>query len=140
MASVSVVVEPDTLDPDSLRNMLETEGCGSVISFVGLTRGVDQGVEVQRLEFDAWEEQLPSVLQSLCFDALERFSVKSIVMAHRTGSVEPQEPIVCIHVGSVHRAEGFEACSWLISELKNQAPLWKKEVRADGEVWKGGLG
>ena len=81
MASVSVVVEPDKLDPDSLRNMLETEGCGSVISFVGLTRGVDQGVEVQRLEFDAWEEQLPSVLQSLCFDALDRFSVKSIVMA-----------------------------------------------------------
>ena len=140
MASVSVVVEPDKLDPDSLRNMLETEGCGSVVSFVGLTRGVDQGVEVQRLEFDAWEEQLPSVLQSLCFDALERFSVKSIVMAHRTGSVEPQEPIVCIHVGSVHRAERFEASSWLISELKNQAPLWKKEVRADGEVWKGGLG
>ena len=140
MASVSVVVEPDKLDPDSLRNMLETEGCGGVISFVGLTRGVDQGVEVQRLEFDAWEEQLPSVLQSLCFDALERFSVKSIVMAHRTGSVEPQEPIVCIHFGSVHRAEGCEACSWLISELKNQAPLWKKEVRADGEVWKGGLG
>ena len=140
MASVSVIVEPDTLDPESLRKMLEIEGCGSVVSFVGLTRGVDQGVEVERLEFDAWEEQLPSVLQSLCFDALERFSVKSIVVAHRTGSVEPGEPIVCIHVGSSHRAEGFEACSWLISELKNQAPLWKKEIRTDGEIWKGGLG
>jgi len=140
MASVSVIVEPDTLDPESLRKMLEIEGCGSVVSFVGLTRGVDQGVEVERLEFDAWEEQLPSVLQSLCFDALERFPVKSIVVAHRTGSVEPGEPIVCIHVGSSHRAEGFEACSWLISELKNQAPLWKKEIRTDGEIWKGGLG
>ena len=139
MASVSVVVEPDTLDPDCYAICLKPKAV-EAISFVGLTRGVDQGVEVQRLEFDAWEEQLPSVLQSLCFDALDRFSVKSIVMAHRTGSVEPQEPIVCIHVGSVHRAEGFEACSWLISELKNQAPLWKKEVRADGEVWKGGLG
>ena len=140
MSSVSVVVEPDTLDPESLRNMLEIDGCGSVVSFVGLTRGIDQGVEVERLEFDAWEEQLPSVLQSLCFDALEHFAVKSIVVAHRTGSVAPEEPIVCIHVGSIHRLEGFEACSWLISELKNQAPLWKKEVRVDGEIWKGGLG
>ena len=68
------------------------------------------------------------------------FSVQSVVMAHRTGVVLPQEPIVCIHVGSAHRAEGFEACSWLISELKSQAPLWKKEVRADGEIWKAGLG
>ena len=47
---------------------------------------------------------------------------------------------MCIHVGSAHRAEGCEACSWLIDELKRQAPLWKKEIRADGEIWKTGLG
>ena len=52
----------------------------------------------------------------------------------------PGEPTVCIHVASAHRAEGVEACSWLIDELKRQAPLWKKEVRADGEIWKAGLG
>ena len=64
----------------------------------------------------------------------------SVVIAHRTGSVEPGDTIVCIHVGSEHRKEGFAACSWLISELKNQAPLWKKEIREDGEYWKSGLG
>jgi len=37
-------------------------------------------------------------------------------------------------------AAGFKACSWLIDELKLQAPLWKKEVRSDGEIWKQGLG
>ena len=83
---------------------------------------------------------LPSVLQRLGLEAVEKFSVHSVVMAHRTGAVHPEEPIVCIHVGSPHRKEGFEACSWLISELKSQAPLWKKEVRADGEIWKSGLG
>ena len=83
---------------------------------------------------------LPSVLQRLGLEAVEKFSIHSVVMAHRTGVVHPQEPIVCIHVASPHRTEGFEACSWLISELKSQAPLWKKEVRADGEIWKSGLG
>ena len=61
-------------------------------------------------------------------------------MSHRTGFVEPGQEIVCIHVGSAHREEGFTACSWLISELKRQAPLWKKEFREDGEFWKAGLG
>ncbi|MEC9001338.1 MAG: molybdenum cofactor biosynthesis protein MoaE [Candidatus Thermoplasmatota archaeon] len=140
MSRVRVLVEPELLDPDSLRRELEVEGCGSVVSFVGLTRGVDDGIPVERLEFDAWEEGLPGVLNGLAEKALDQFGVSSVVLAHRTGAVGPGEPIVCIHIASAHRAEGFEACSWLIDELKRQAPLWKKEVRADGEMWKAGLG
>ena len=140
MARVRVLVEPEQLDPDRLRQELETEGCGSLVSFVGLTRGEDEGVTVERLVFEAWEEKLPDVLNNLANLAVEKFGVNSVVLAHRTGSVGPSEPIVCIHVASPHRAEGFEACSWLIDELKRQAPLWKKEVRSDGEIWKAGLG
>ena len=140
MVQVVVRVEEQALNPEALRKEIDSEGCGSIVSFVGLTRGMDNEVEVVKLEFDAWKEMLPSVLQRLGLEAVEKFSVKSVVMAHRTGVVLPQEPIVCIHVGTAHRAEGFEACSWLISELKSQAPIWKKEVREDGEIWKAGLG
>ena len=140
MPSVRVMIESEQLDPDQLRRELKLEGCGSVVSFVGLTRGEDDGVAVERLEFDAWEERLPEVLNDIAEHALEQFGIKSAVLAHRTGSVGPGEPIVCIHVASAHRAEGFEACSWVIDELKRHAPLWKKEVRADGEIWKAGLG
>ena len=140
MTRVRVLIEPERLDPERLREMLDADGCGSVVSFVGLTRGEDDGVTVERLEFDAWEGGLPGVLNELAEQALGQFGVSSVVLAHRTGSVGAGEPIVCIHVGSAHRAESFEACSWLIDELKRQAPLWKKEVRADGEVWKTGLG
>tara|TARA_B110000014_G_C19631572_1_gene333289 strand:- start:17 stop:439 length:423 start_codon:yes stop_codon:yes gene_type:complete len=140
MPGVRVIVEPERLDAEGLREFLDTDGCGSVVSFVGLTRADDDGVAVERLEFDAWEERLPMVLNDLSEQTLERFGVSSVVLAHRTGSVGPGEPIVCIHISSPHRAEGFEACSWLISELKRQAPLWKKEIRSDGEVWKAGLG
>lgn len=95
---------------------------------------------MQSLQFDAWEDKLPDVLRSIANQSKSEFGVKSVVIAHRTGTVEPSENIVCIHVGSTHRKEGFSACSWLISELKKQAPLWKKEIREDGEFWKAGLG
>ena len=95
---------------------------------------------MKSLEFDAWEDKLPDVLRSIANQSISDFGVKSVVLAHRIGSVEPGENIVCIHVGSAHRAEGFSACSWLISELKKQAPLWKKEIREVGEFWKAGLG
>ena len=130
----------DSLDPDILRAKMHTAGCGSTVSFIGLTRGMEEGTEVIHLEFDAWIEQLPKVLHTLASEAIESYGVHSVAMSHRTGIVKPGENIVCIHVASPHRKEGFQACEWLIDELKSQAPLWKKEVRSDGAHWKGGLG
>jgi molybdopterin synthase catalytic subunit len=92
------------------------------------------------LEFDAWQEHLGSVLHDLAVKACDLFGTTSVAMAHRTGSVGPGEPIVSIHVASPHRKEAFQACEWLIDELKKQAPLWKREVTSKGSNWKAGLG
>ena len=137
-----MVVEeaPDVLQPDALRSKLNTEGCGAVVSFVGLTRETEGQADVLRLEFDAWQDKLTPVLRRLADEAVDRFGVLSVAMAHRTGAVGPQEPIVAIHGGSPHRKEAFQACEWLIDELKKQAPIWKKEVTTLGETWKEGLG
>lgn len=131
---------PKNLDVDGLRQQLLTEGCGAIVSFIGITRGYDGGEEVLRLEFDAWQEKLSETLYSIAEEAISKFSLRSIAMAHRTGNVGPGENIVAIHVASPHRKEAFEGCSWLIDELKRQAPLWKKEVKPSGASWKAGLG
>ena len=136
---------PDELDVDDLRTHLQTSGCGAIVSFIGITRGEDEGEEVLSLEFDAWQEKLSETLRSLAEQAIERFGLKSVAMAHRTGSVGPGENIVAIHVASPHRKEAFEGCSWLIDELKGQAPCGKRsqakwgnmESRIGVKKWKG---
>ena len=137
-----VIVEeaPDVLDPNALLAKLPTDTCGAIVSFIGITRGIDNGKQVYSLEFDAWQSKLNPTLQRLGEEAIEKFGIEYAALAHRTGSVGPAEPIVAIHVSSKHRKEAFQACSWLIDELKAQAPIWKKEVREDGEEWKAGLG
>ncbi len=140
MSHIIIEHSPDDLDPDSLRAKINTEGCGSIVSFIGLTRGSEDGNDVIHLEFDAWLEKLPRVLNQLAENAISKFNAHSVAISHRTGVVLPGENIVCIHVASPHRKEGFSACAWLIDELKKQAPLWKKEVRSDGVHWKEGLG
>ena len=137
-----VLVEeaPNALQPAKLLEQLPTEGCGAVVSFVGITRENEGAETVLRLEFDAWKDRLTPVLSRLGNEAIAEFGVRYVALSHRTGSVGPQEPIVAIHVASPHRKEAFEACSWLIDELKKQAPIWKKEVTTAGETWKEGLG
>ena len=141
MSGEIIIVEaPVKLDHNSLLEKLPKKNCGAVVSFLGITRGQDNGEEIIRLEFDAWQEQLGTTLHKLAQLAIDKFSVSSIAMAHRTGSVAPEESIVSIHVASRHRKEAFDACEWLIDELKAQAPIWKKEVSKSGERWKQGLG
>ena len=48
---------PNMLDDVALKSKLPTEGCGAVVSFLGITRGREGDAEVLRLEFDAWQEQ-----------------------------------------------------------------------------------
>ena len=138
--TIHIEEAPDAINPDQLRTQLETEGCGAIVSFLGITRGHEGDAEVYALEFDAWQEHLGSVLHDLAVKACELFGTSSVAMAHRTGSVGPGEPIVSIHVASPHRKEAFQACEWLIDELKKQAPLWKREVTSKGSNWKAGLG
>ena len=137
---VTVQVESENLEPNQLLENLIVSDSGAVVSFTGLTRQQEEGVRVFSLDFDAWEEQLPKVLEDLANRSITEFGVESVVIAHRIGSVGPTEPIVSIHVASKHRKEAFQACSWLIDSLKAQAPLWKKENREDGTFWKEGLG
>ena len=137
---IVITEAPEKLDPQSLLDRLNLTGCGAVVSFLGITREYDDGKEIYRLEFDAWQEKLGSVLYGLAEEVIIKFGVKKVAMSHRTGSVKAGENIVSIHVASPHRKEAFRACEWLIDELKIQAPIWKKEVSNMGETWKAGLG
>tara|TARA_B100001113_G_C20557656_1_gene383245 strand:- start:67 stop:504 length:438 start_codon:yes stop_codon:yes gene_type:complete len=138
--NIIVEISKDNLNSESLKEKINLKGSGCIVSFLGITRDIDDGVEVKHLEFDAWEKQLEVVLYDISKTAINEFSVNCVGISHRVGIVGPSEPIVAIHVASPHRAEGFRACSWIIDELKAQAPLWKKEVTVLGTTWKGGLG
>ena len=54
---------------------------------------------------------------------------------HRLGTVRAGDNIVFIAAGAEHRAPALEACRWLIDELKERVPIWKKEITPSGEAW-----
>ena len=140
MNNIIIEISESELDAELLKNKLNFEGCGAVVSFIGITRDLEGGERVLQLEFDAWIEQLKPTLSGIAETIKEEFGVSGIAISHRVGVVGPQENIVAIHVCSPHRKEAFLACSKIIDELKIQAPLWKKEVTESGAKWKPGLG
>ena len=60
-----------------------------------------------------------------------------VAVHHRHGVLEVGDLAVVIAVSSPHRAEAFDACRFVIEELKREVPIWKKEISASGEEWIG---
>ncbi len=114
--------------------------CGGQVTFVGMTRAEsdDQHGQLLRLDYEAYEGMAKDVMRRLADEAIARWSLRTVVLVHRVGSVSLGEIAVFIGVAAGHRAECFDACRWLIDTLKQDAPIWKKDVFEDGFVrWSG---
>ena len=56
----------------------------------------------------------------------------AIAIAHRAGDLAVGDVAVAVVVAAAHRDAAFAACRYAIDELKQRAPIWKKERYADG--------
>ena len=109
--------------------------CGVTVTLDGYVRRWTKGRESLYLVYEAYEPMALKEMEKLGRAARERFEVAHIGIIHRLGRLEVGETSVVISVAAPHRRAAFEACEWLIKELKRTVPIWKKEFYADGEVW-----
>ena len=108
---------------------------GAVVVFDGIVRNHSRGRRTLHLDYEAYEEMALRQMTELGRNARERFAVRQVTMIHRLGRLQIGETSVLIVVASAHRSAAFEACRWLIDNLKQTVPIWKKETFVDGAVW-----
>jgi molybdopterin synthase catalytic subunit len=109
--------------------------CGATVSLDGYVRRWTKGRETLYLVYEAYEPMALREMEKLTKKAYAKFEIASVGIVHRLGKLEIGETSVVISVAAPHRRAAFEACEWLIKELKRTVPIWKKEVYAGGEIW-----
>jgi len=102
---------------------------GATLSFVGTLRDFNDGDTVRAMTLEHYPGMTEKQLRAVCAEAQRRWELLDTLIIHRVGELLPNEPIVLVAVWSAHRAEAFDACRYLIEELKTRAPFWKKEQR-----------
>ena len=122
----------DPIDPDELRKQLFDPAAGAYCSFEGWIRNENEGQTVLRLEYEAYDPIALSEGERILAEATELFSCLHAHCAHRTGMLEIGECAVWVGVSGPHRDEAFQACRYIIDQLKIRLPIWKKEHYADG--------
>lgn len=108
---------------------------GATATFVGSMRDFNDNADVSRMVLEHYPAMTQRYLEKLEQQARKRWNLLDLLIIHRVGDINPSDPIVLIACWSAHRRAALDACSWLIEELKHQAPFWKKETRKDGEHW-----
>lgn len=105
---------------------------GGIASFIGQVRA---GYGVEALELSHYAPLTLPGIEALVDDALSRWALEGVLAVHRTGLMQPGEPIVLVAAAARHRRDAFLAADFLMDHLKSEAWFWKREKRADGWHW-----
>ncbi len=114
---------------------LQSGHYGATASFVGTMRDFNIDETVSHMTLEHYPAMTQHYLDNLCKQCTVKFELDDCLVVHRFGDITPGEPIVLTVAWSAHRVQAFDACRYLMEELKARAPFWKKEVTDDGERW-----
>ena len=121
------------IDTLRARGALLDGGAGGYVSFEGWVRDHNEGQEVTLLEYEAFQELAVKEGERVIAEALRRFAVRHALCLHRVGRLALSDMAVWVGVSSTHRGEAFDACRFIIDEVKHRVPIWKKEHYRSGD-------
>lgn len=108
---------------------------GGIASFLGCARDFSEGRDVSEISFEAYGSMALAEMNTLREAAITRFGLIDARIVHRITTVRAGDNIVFIAAAAEHRAAAFDACRWMIDELKQRVPIWKKEITPQGDAW-----
>jgi len=133
-------LQSEPIRVEELLDAVAAPAAGAVALFLGTVRSHNRGRRVLHLEYQAYSEMAQSEMERLVAEVRTRFELSAVALVHRTGRLELGEVSVAVAVAAPHRAPAFDACRFVIEELKRSVPIWKRETFDGGEVWIEGAG
>jgi sulfur-carrier protein adenylyltransferase/sulfurtransferase len=123
----------EKIDESELRRHLQDPAAGGYASFEGWVRNHNEGLSVRHLEYEAFEPLAIKEGERIVAEAIKRFGIEHAACVHRIGDLAIGEMAVWVGVSARHRAEAFQACRYIIDEVKHRVPIWKKEHYVNGD-------
>ena len=106
--------------------------------FLGQVRADEiNGKMVQAIDYSAYEEMAEEKFHEIREAAFGKFDLTCMHIYHSTGKVKAGEICLFVFTSSKHRDMAFNACRWVVEEIKANVPIWGKELFEDENyVWK----
>lgn len=130
-AVVRAEVTTAVVDPAVHAQDVARASAGAVVTFSGVVRDHDGGRAVARIEYVAHPSAV-EILARVAAEVAARTEVDALAVSHRVGELAIGDCALAVAVSAAHRAEAFAAAALLVDEVKDQLPVWKRQVFTDG--------
>ena len=124
----------NAIDPNEHRCAMGNPAAGGFCVFEGWVRNENDDRSVDRLEYEAYEPLCVAEGLKVLEEARSKFGILEARCTHRTGLLEIGDCAVWVGVAAGHRDEAFQACRYIIDEIKVRLPIWKKEHYSSGKT------
>ena len=128
---ITALVTKEKISVDSLAESLKTNQAGAVASFSGDVRDNDADKSVTSLTYEV-HPSAQGVIEEITHRISAKHDVIAVAVAHRYGEIAMGETAFAVVVTAVHRGPAFAACEEIVSTVKEELPIWKYQVFADG--------
>ncbi len=125
--TIKIGVSTEILNVQDAYDFVSDPAHGAIDVFIGAVRNHHEGQSVSGINYDVHDEIAKKTFHEICLEAQNLWKGIKIYMSHYKGQLDIGGISVIIAVSSAHRAESFEACRYVIEELKKRAPVWKQE-------------
>jgi molybdopterin synthase catalytic subunit len=122
------------IDVAGLRLALRDERAGAFASFEGWVRDHNEGRAVDGLCYEAYVALAEKEGERVVEEALGKFAIVEARCVHRIGELRIGELAVWVGVSAAHRGAAFDACRYVIDEVKSRVPIWKQERYSEGDA------
>ena len=124
----------DKIEVNLLKNNLLNSEVGAYVSFEGLVRNHNDGKEVLQLEYEIYEKMSIKEAEKILIEAKKNFDLVDFLCVHRKGLLQIGDIAVYVGVTAFHRGAAFQACEYIINQIKVRLPIWKKEYYVNGSA------
>jgi len=112
---ITIRIQSEDFDIAAEIAKLDAENTGAVATFTGKVR--KEG-DLTALSLEHYPGMTEREIARIVDDAQQRWPLLGLTIIHRIGRLMPGEKIVLVAVAASHRSAAFEACEFLMDDLK----------------------
>jgi molybdopterin synthase catalytic subunit len=101
---------------------------GASVDFWGVVRSREDSREISGIVYEAHEAMAQHQMETIARAARAEFDLQEIILHHRIGFVAAGEASLFLRVASAHRSAAYQGSAWIVAELKQKVPIWKRPV------------
>ena len=100
--------------------------------FLGQIRADEiDGKTVKAIEYTAYQDLALNQMAAIREEIFEKYDITCMHIHHSLGTVHVGEICLFVFTSSKHRNEATMACNEVVERIKNELPIWGKEIFED---------